>query len=152
MLATNTDSIQYELLTPVELCNPSLQQSIVTFLYRELGQYRDPEQDIKACLDYILNPERGGQVFLARDAEKVILGAVLLAKTNMDLFVPPYLLVYIATAERCRGKGVGTSLLQEVQKTVKAPVALHCEYDNPAKRLYEKMGFKSKYAEMRWFP
>jgi hypothetical protein len=24
------------------------------------------------------------------------------------------------------------------------------EYDNPAKRLYERMGFSTKYAEMRW--
>ena len=29
-------------------------------------------------------------------------------------------------------------------------VKLHVEYENPAKRLYERIGFASKYAEMRW--
>lgn len=153
MLATNNDTnILYELLTPLELCNSSLQKSLIEFLHRELGQYRDPEQDIRACLDYILHPEKGGHVFLARNSEKNILGAVLLCKTNMELFVPPYLLVYIATAESQRGKGIGTQLLEVVRNTVKAPIALHVEHDNPAKSLYQKLGFTSKYAEMRWYP
>jgi len=29
-------------------------------------------------------------------------------------------------------------------------VKLHVEYDNPAKRLYERIGFKNKYADMRF--
>ncbi len=29
-------------------------------------------------------------------------------------------------------------------------VKLHVEYDNPAKRLYERLGMTSKYAEMRF--
>ncbi|MDK2978441.1 MAG: hypothetical protein PWP52_1155, partial [Bacteroidales bacterium] len=28
-------------------------------------------------------------------------------------------------------------------------VKLHVEYDNPAKRLYERLGMTTKYAEMR---
>jgi ribosomal protein S18 acetylase RimI-like enzyme len=29
-------------------------------------------------------------------------------------------------------------------------IALHVEYDNPAKNLYERAGFTSKYIEMRY--
>lgn len=146
-----TKTISYNQLTPLELLNPSFQSNIVNFLHRELGEYRDPEEDIRACLDYILHPEKGGYLFVARD-EYELLGVVLLTKTNMDLFVPPYLLVYVATKASVRGQGVGASLLNFVRESVKAPIALHVEHDNPAKRLYERLGFTSKYAEMRWYP
>ena len=29
---------------------------------------------------------------------------------------------------------------------------LHVEPDNPARRLYERIGFSSKYVDMRWSP
>ena len=34
--------------------------------------------------------------------------------------------------------------------SVEGDTKLHVEYDNPAKRLYERLGFENKYAEMRW--
>ncbi|MGM0641018.1 MAG: GNAT family N-acetyltransferase, partial [Thermotogota bacterium] len=48
-----------------------------------------------------------------------------------------------------RGKGIGGKLIDEAAKIVDGEVALHVEYENPAKRLYERKGFESKYAEMR---
>ncbi|HPM05023.1 MAG TPA: GNAT family N-acetyltransferase [Candidatus Cloacimonas sp.] len=49
-----------------------------------------------------------------------------------------------------RGKGLGAQLIKEVLANTEGSIALHVEYDNPAKRLYERLGFSTKYVEMRW--
>ncbi len=149
MLATN---ISYKKLSRIEIGNPNYQEQLVQFLFKSLEQYSDPVEDIRACLDYIIHPEKGGYVFVAHDERQDLKGVVFLTKTKMELFVPEYLLVYIATDKEMRGNGIGRNLIDLVRTSVKAPIALHVEHDNPAKKLYEKMGFTSKYAEMRWYP
>jgi [ribosomal protein S18]-alanine N-acetyltransferase len=147
--ATN---ISYKTVTRDQLQDLTYQNNLVKFLFNSLEQYRDPEQDIKACLDYILDDKHGGYVFVAEDEKKNLKGVVFLANTNMKLFVPEYLLVYIATDKNERGKGIGKNLMLHATSVAKAPVALHVEHDNPAKKLYEKIGFTNKYTEMRWYP
>ena len=39
--------------------------------------------------------------------------------------------------------------MQKAIEVTNGDIALHCEPDNPAKFLYEKLGFTSKYLEMR---
>ena len=67
----------------------------------------------------------------------------------MDGYIPENILVYIATHHDYRGKGLGKQLMQIAIKTVEGAIALHVEPDNPAKFLYEKLGFTNKYLEMR---
>ena len=55
----------------------------------------------------------------------------------------------IIVTQNMRGKGVGKQLMQKAIEVSEGDMALHCEPDNPAKFLYEKLGFTSKYLEMR---
>jgi ribosomal-protein-alanine N-acetyltransferase len=57
--------------------------------------------------------------------------------------------VYIAVHEESRGSGLGKKMMQEVIEKAEGGIALHVEPDNPARRLYERLGFTSKYLEMR---
>jgi ribosomal-protein-alanine N-acetyltransferase len=145
------NSIVYTEENSQKLEDTQFQKALISFLFKELGKFRDPEEDIRACLDYILDPKFGGHVFTATENQE-LRGVVLVTKTNMHKFVPGYLLVYIATSNDYRGQGIGKNLLELVNTTLKSSIALHVEHDNPAKRLYERMGFTSKYAEMRWYP
>ena len=43
-------------------------------------------------------------------------------------------------------------MVERIQQECGGGIALHVEYDNPARRLYERLGFTSKYAEMRYDP
>ncbi|MCW8831309.1 MAG: GNAT family N-acetyltransferase, partial [Gammaproteobacteria bacterium] len=42
------------------------------------------------------------------------------------------------------------SVVERALEEAEGDVKLHVEYDNPAKHLYERLGFTTKYAEMRW--
>jgi ribosomal protein S18 acetylase RimI-like enzyme len=48
-----------------------------------------------------------------------------------------------------RGKGLGKELMNKALLYAKGDIALHVEPHNPAKFLYEKVGFDNKYLEMR---
>jgi len=123
---------------------------IADFLYEHLDQYGDPHEHIMRCLDYALDQalDKGGFVVLSRENGKVV-GAVVINKTGMSGYIPDNILVYIAVDASQRGKGLGKKLMSTAIKMASGDIALHVEPDNPAKLLYEKLGFTNKYLEMR---
>ncbi len=126
-------------------------RELIDFLHTHLDRFRDEKTAIDKCIDYAFSPDpgRGGFVLLAF-REDALAGALIMNKTGMQEFIPEYLLVYIAVDASQRGQGIGKRIIQSAFDTTDGNIALHVEYDNPAKRLYERMGFSSKYAEMRW--
>jgi [ribosomal protein S18]-alanine N-acetyltransferase len=77
-------------------------------------------------------------------------GATVVVETDFSQFVPKYLLPYICVDAEIRGKKVGSRLLERVIKDTKGDLCLHVDFENPAKRLYERVGFVPKYYEMRF--
>lgn len=122
-------------------------ERIVDFLHTHLEEYGDPKKDIQRCLDYVF--DRGGFILLGLE-DKEIKGAVVVNETGMGGYIPENILVYIAVHNDQRGKGVGKELMKNALKLCKGDVALHVEADNPAKFLYEKVGFTNPYLEMRY--
>ncbi|MCB9183622.1 MAG: GNAT family N-acetyltransferase [Flavobacteriales bacterium] len=118
------------------------------FLEEHLDQFGDRKEDILKCLAYALDPERGGFVVVAAEGD-AIRGAVVVNETGMSGYIPENILVYIAVDRTQRGKGVGKLLMREALDRAKGAVALHVEPDNPARKLYESLGFTNKYLEMR---
>ena len=94
------------------------------------------------------SPEQPATGVPASDPSK-IRGVVVVCETGMSGFVPENLLVYIAVDQKARGRGIGKILMENAIKTARGDIALHVEPDNPARRLYERIGFTSKYLEMR---
>lgn len=128
----------------------SYRNEIASFLHEHLQQYGDAYEDISKALDYVSDNSgsKGGHLLVAQQ-DDVILGAVVINKTGMSGYIPENILVYIATHNDYRGMGIGKRLMEQTVKVCDGSIALHCEPDNPARKLYEKMGFKSKYLEMR---
>jgi len=129
-----------------------IKSEIVNFLFENLEQYGDPKNDIEKAIQYAMgdNQKPGGILITANNTENdKMVGAVIINKTGMDGYIPENILVYIATDKEMRGKGVGKKLMQTAIDASKGDMALHCEPDNPARFLYEKLGFSSKYLEMR---
>lgn len=124
---------------------------VANFLYDHLDKFGDKKEYILKAIEYSLDSSRGGFVLIGVDGNEIA-GAVVVNKTGMDGYIPSNILVYIAVHRNQRGKGVGKILMKEAMAKSKGGVALHVEPDNPARYLYEKLGFTNKYLEMRYQP
>lgn len=126
-------------------------QEIVNFLFNHLEEFGDPRNDIRRAVDYSIKEfsSFGGFTLLGRE-NGAILGTVVINQTGMKGYIPENVLVYIATHRDHRGKGLGKQLMSKSLELAQGDVALHVEPENPAKFLYEKIGFSNKYLEMRY--
>ncbi len=122
----------------------------IDFLYNHLGKYRDKKEDISKAVDYAFSDAegKGGFVVLAIQNSSLV-GGVVVNNTAMSGYIPGHVLVYIVTHKDYRRQGIGKKLIERVFQECPGNIALHVEYDNPARYLYEKAGFTSKYMEMR---
>lgn len=138
--------------TPENKPNNIEKSEVINFLFHSLENYGDPKADIEKCVNYALKetPSFGGFILVSFDELNAISGIVIINQTGMKDYIPENILVYIATRSDLRGQGVGKKLMQETIRLTQGNIALHVEPDNPARFLYEKVGFSSKYIEMRY--
>jgi len=142
--------LKIEALTSIDTATYLQKKEIADFLFQHLDEFGDPHEDIMKCLDYALDKavDKGGYVVLARENDQIV-GAVVMNKTGMSGYIPENILVYIAVDASQRGKGVGRKIMSTAIDMANGAIALHVEPDNPARHLYEKLGFTHKYLEMR---
>jgi [ribosomal protein S18]-alanine N-acetyltransferase len=136
--------------TSEQLPTESEKSNLVAFLFENLENYGDPEQDILKAINYALAPEEGkGGMIITTSYDSFLTGAVVVNHTGMEGYIPENILVYIATHKDYRGMGIGKKLLKTTIEQTTGSIALHVDAENPALQLYEKIGFVNKYVEMR---
>ncbi len=124
---------------------------LAVFLHESLKPYEDPLPDIRRGIDQALTPRAGERGFvLIAGIDESPVGALVMLRTGMSGFVPDNLLLWVAVDSSARGLGLGSRIIKRAFELADGDVKLHVEYDNPAKRLYERLGMISKYAEMRY--
>ncbi|GAB1404879.1 MAG: GNAT family N-acetyltransferase [Lentimicrobiaceae bacterium] len=126
-------------------------EDYVNFLYKHLDEFGDSREAINKCIDFAfeLNGGLGGSLYAVYEGDQMV-GALIINNTGMSEFIPEHILVYVAVDSKFRGKGYGREIVEHALKECPGNVKLHVEYENPAKRLYERIGFTSKYAELRY--
>ena len=126
-------------------------KQVVRFFHETMKPYEDSLEDIEHSFDYLFSKEvgKGGFLLLAVNGNRLI-GALLMLNTGMKGYVPENILLFVSVLPSFRGNGIGCKLVECSIAECKGDVKLHVEYDNPAKRLYERIGFTNKYAEMRF--
>ncbi|MDQ3933340.1 MAG: GNAT family N-acetyltransferase [Actinomycetota bacterium] len=118
-------STRWEELTPVEWDEATKLQ----FLRQQFdaqdayykANYRDTSYDV-----ILVGGEPAGRLYVARWAEELRI-------------------VDIALLPRFRGRGVGTTLLRGLMDEADAagkPLSIHVEVNNPARSLYDRLGFE----------
>jgi GNAT superfamily N-acetyltransferase len=101
--------------------------------------------------DYQRNYPDASFDIIERDG--VAAGRLLVLRADEKIHV-----IDIALLPEHRGAGIGTKFLKELQDEAKAagkPLSIHVEQFNPARRLYERLGFrqveeKGVYLLMQW--
>lgn len=123
---------------------------IINFLSKNLEEFGDPKNDIQKAIDYSIKEfsSFGGFTMIVSE-DNNIKGAVVVNRTGMGGYIPENILVYVATDKNSRGQGIGKTLMEKAINHSKGDIALHVEANNPAKKLYEKLGFTNPYLEMR---
>lgn len=140
-----------KIFTPDEKPTDEEYTRIASFLKNHLEEYGDKLEDIKKAIAYALTTEAsfGGRV-IVKYIDELIVGAVVINQTGMNGYIPENILVYIAVHHDYRGRKIGKELMEKAIEVSEGNIALHVEENNPAKFLYEKIGFNVKYLEMRF--
>jgi ribosomal-protein-alanine N-acetyltransferase len=123
------------------------------FLHEQMKPWQDPPRAIRQALDDCLEPtgSGGGFLLLCRSKERLA-GACVMLRTGMSEYVPEWLLLMVGVAADLRGQGIGAELVRRCVEHTGTGVKLHVEPENPARHLYERLGFRVRYAEMRYTP
>ena len=82
----------------------------------------------------------GDGEFLMIEEDGRAIGRLLLHRTPGEIRI-----IDISLTPEARGRGIGTKLLQDVfaeADATKRRVSIHVENFNPARRLYERLGFR----------
>ena len=149
--ATPEQALSFHRFDAAEKLAPEHKAALAGFLHLHLGQYGDPLPQIQDAMAYAVEERKsfGGFVLECRKGEQTV-GVVVINKTGMGGYIPENILVYIAVDSAQRGLGIGKRLMEEALRMADGDVALHVEQNNPAKRLYERIGFSNPYLEMRY--
>ncbi len=143
--------IQTKVFNPNNKPNLEEKERLIDFLFNNLQEYGDAKSDIEKAVNYALKESTSfGGFIIVSFLENEMSGVVVVNQTGMKDYIPENILVYIATHKNHRGKGIGKILMQKTIDLTEGSIALHVEPDNPARFLYEKFGFSSKYIEMRY--
>jgi len=123
---------------------------VTRFFHETMKPYQDSIPDIERAMDYAFSDAKGeGGFLMLAELEGQLAGALLMLNTGMQGYIPENILLFVSVDPSLRGQGLGRELIIHSIAECKGSVKLHVDYDNPAKRLYERLGFTSKYAEMR---
>lgn len=143
--------MKFKILDPLNSVGLVEKEKVVNFLHTHLDEFGDEKEDIMKCLNYALRETSidGGFILLGYEGDELV-GAVVINKTGMSGYIPENILVYIAVHRDYRGKGFGKLLMNKTLELTEGDVKLHVEHENPARFLYEKVGFSNKYLEYRF--
>ncbi|MCC5875283.1 MAG: 4-(cytidine 5'-diphospho)-2-C-methyl-D-erythritol kinase, partial [Candidatus Sumerlaeia bacterium] len=127
-------------------------EKLARLLHEWMAPHQDtPEDTLRGVEDVLARGEKdeeGAFLLLATRANRVV-GILAMMPTGMSGYVPANLLLYLAVDPRCRGQGIGGTLVEEALDHVRGDVKLHLEKGNPARSLYKRLGFRAKYEDFR---
>lgn len=128
------------------------EQQLVDFFHHTMKPYQDSPEDVRRALHDALDEDGLGGFLMVAMLGTKLQGGLLMLKTGMKGYIPEHILLFVSIDPSLRGQGLGGKLIKKSMEHCDGQVKLHVDHDNPARRLYERLGFVHKYAEMRYTP
>ena len=125
-------------------------EAVVKFFHEKMKPYHDTIEDVRSGLDYAFSDAEGkGGFLIVACHNKAMVGGITVLDTGMAGYIPAHVLLFVAVDPYLRGRGLGERLIRAALQRTDGAMKLHVEPDNPARRLYKRVGFTTKYLEMR---
>lgn len=120
-------------------------ETIVQWIKEWLQNYSDPTQETE---DAVESAVKSGFIIIAL-RNNIPQAVCVVVNLGFKDFIPTYHLGYIATKEGNKGRGIATELINQIIELTEGKLSLHVDLDNKrARKLYEKLGFKTAYYRM----
>lgn len=129
--------------------SPFEKRALVNFIRKNAGIASSIA--IQEALDYALKrkPSFGGFIVTAYENHQLI-GAIVVNQTGMEGYNPNNICVFVAIDHDFEEKEeVLRQLMSKAISYSNGDIAMHIEPDNPALQLYQNMGFRAQYLELR---
>jgi len=129
--------------------SPMEKSQVIRFLTEQEG---DSERNsIREAVEYAmkLKPSFGGFVLIARQKQQIV-GAIIANRTGMEAYNPKNIFVFVTVAPAFRKQEAFVKqLIDQGIKYADGDIAMHIKSDNPALAIYQKLGFRAQYLELR---
>jgi threonine synthase len=120
-------------------------EQISKWIKEWLQDYSDPIEETE---DAVASAIKTGFILLAL-RNNIPQGVCVVVNLGFKDFIPTYHLGYIGTKEGNKGRGIATELISHMIELTKGKLSLHVDLENKrARKLYEKLGFKTSYYRM----
>ena len=120
-------------------------ETISEWIKEWLQNYSDPIKDTEDAVGSAIN---SGFIILALRNNNPQ-GVCVVVNLGFKDFIPTYHLGYIGTKEGNKGRGIASELINQMIELTEGKLSLHVDLDNKrARKLYEKLGFKTAYYRM----
>ncbi len=137
-------------VTAFENVSTSLMSKLINFITKHQVGTAHEIHTIFKSVDYALSPYKyqGGFILMA-EHDGMVLGALVVNRTNMEGYVPRNLLTYLAINPLNTFKDVDRKLVKKAVELTISDLAFHIPVDSPLIHLFEEVGFEKNYFEMR---
>ncbi|MBV6655816.1 MAG: GNAT family N-acetyltransferase [Mameliella sp.] len=140
---------QYQLYDAFSGMSPMDKSQIIRFLTDHEGE--NARHSIREAIEYAmkLKPSFGGFLVVARQ-EKQIVGVVVANRTGMEAYNPKNIFVFVTVdLNQPNCEGLVKQIVDQAVRYADGDIAMHVKSDNPALAIYQKVGFKAQYLELR---
>lgn len=129
--------------------NPLEKNAVINFLHEHTPN--TSKSDIRHAIEYALKeiPSFGGFIYTAHQ-DKQLVGVIIATKTGMTGYNAKHLFVFVSLLPLLNiSEDSATSLLSRAIDYADGDIALHIKPNNPALKLYQKLGFQAQFVELR---